>query len=338
MKMKNVLLTAAALLFSLMLVLFASAAEPDHEHVAGEPRRENNVSPTCAVEGSYDSVVYCEVCGEELQRVKKVIPVLTYHIAESSLKRTLNRDEAGHTVVTFEDPSYAPLVKSDTLPEAYVGVTLEADRFLAGDGTRRSCADGEERCAVCGELLNPTIPHLWDKGAWTSAIEEYPWNSYWLNRCLVCGCEGMRHAGLYYPYGDVDGDYEVTTEDARLALRAAVNLEQYDPTSREFYCADYGEDGTISAEDARSILRTAVKMLPRRMIGNPSYIDPDDISGDGRITAADARIVLRYSVGYGNYDKIITEQNYYIADADRDGKVTSADARILLRIAVGLPV
>lgn len=38
---------------------------PDPE---GEPVIENRVEPTCTEPVSYDKVVYCEVCGEELSR------------------------------------------------------------------------------------------------------------------------------------------------------------------------------------------------------------------------------------------------------------------------------
>ena len=46
------------------------------EHTEGEAIRENEVSANCTVAGSYDEVVYCSVCGEELSREKKVIDAL----------------------------------------------------------------------------------------------------------------------------------------------------------------------------------------------------------------------------------------------------------------------
>ena len=41
---------------------------PAKGHVSGEPVRENVAEPTCTTEGSYDSVIYCTVCGAELSR------------------------------------------------------------------------------------------------------------------------------------------------------------------------------------------------------------------------------------------------------------------------------
>ena len=63
-------------------------------------------------------------------------------------------------------------------------------------------------------------------------------------------------------HGDVDNDGDVTAADARLALRAAVGLEDYAPQSLPFVRADYDKDGEITASDARMILRTAVALEP----------------------------------------------------------------------------
>lgn len=44
-----------------------------HEHIEGEAVPENIVPATCTEAGSYDEVVYCTVCGEELSREKKTV-------------------------------------------------------------------------------------------------------------------------------------------------------------------------------------------------------------------------------------------------------------------------
>ncbi len=59
-----------------------------------------------------------------------------------------------------------------------------------------------------------------------------------------------------YILGDVDGDDEVTSSDARLALRAAVKLETL--TEAQTQAADADKDGEITSSDARLILRAAV--------------------------------------------------------------------------------
>ena len=63
-----------------------------------------------------------------------------------------------------------------------------------------------------------------------------------------------------YTPGDVDGDGEVTSGDARLALRASVQLEKYEPGTAAFLAADADGNGEIESADARTILRVSVKL------------------------------------------------------------------------------
>ncbi len=57
-------------------------------------------------------------------------------------------------------------------------------------------------------------------------------------------------------FGDVDGDGEVTAQDARYALRFAIDLDSY--TESQKSAADADGDNEITAQDARTILRAAI--------------------------------------------------------------------------------
>ena len=57
---------------------FTTGKVPEHEHTAAEAVRENEVAATCTQEGSYDEVVYCSECGEELSREHKTIDKLPH--------------------------------------------------------------------------------------------------------------------------------------------------------------------------------------------------------------------------------------------------------------------
>ena len=61
----------------------------------------------------------------------------------------------------------------------------------------------------------------------------------------------------YFPVGDINFDGRVTSEDARLALRASVGSEKL--TEAQKLAADTDGDNKITAADARDILRKAVK-------------------------------------------------------------------------------
>ena len=58
---------------------------PATGHTEGAEVEENRVEPTCTESGSYDSVVYCSVCGEELSREKKTIDPLGHKYGEATV-------------------------------------------------------------------------------------------------------------------------------------------------------------------------------------------------------------------------------------------------------------
>ena len=91
-----------------------------------------------------------------------------------------------------------------------------------------------DKCDDCSSLTNGVLYYIQDQTIYIVTVSQ--------NRAI----------------GDVSGDNEITAEDARLALRAAVGLESYAPGSAEFLAADATKDGEITAEDARLILRAAV--------------------------------------------------------------------------------
>ncbi len=231
-----------------------------NQHQPGEPVVENKKDAKGCVDPvvRYDSVVYCEVCGKELSRTRKEYGVSAVHIPDNSLKRTVRSDPEGGVLVTFDDPAVPPLHKDGHLPEEFDGAVIEAGRYLLNDGSQRTCLDGETRCVYCGELLEPAIPHVWDKGE----IREDETSISGLVRvhtCLFCGEEKTNFpiVDVFYN-GDVDGDCLVSPEDARLTLRAAVGLAHFAPGSYEFRRADCDQDGRITPADARMILRHAV--------------------------------------------------------------------------------
>lgn len=65
------------LLLVAVLSLFA-CSQKQHEHTPADPVNENEVSATCTTEGSYDSVVYCSDCGEEISRTENKIDKLAH--------------------------------------------------------------------------------------------------------------------------------------------------------------------------------------------------------------------------------------------------------------------
>ena len=55
-------------------------APTEHTHTPATIVRENEVPATCTAEGSYDEVVYCSACGEEISRTHKTIAKLAHNL------------------------------------------------------------------------------------------------------------------------------------------------------------------------------------------------------------------------------------------------------------------
>lgn len=75
--------------------------------------------------------------------------------------------------------------------------------------------------------------------------------------------------------GDTDLDDTVTAADARLALRASVDLEEL--TDLQQLAADMDQDGEITAADARSILRKSVGLDDETQPDVPDEPDNPDV-------------------------------------------------------------
>ena len=94
--------------------VFASAAEirltgekagqAPHVHTPGEAVRENVVAATCTEAGSYDSVVYCSDCGEEISRTTVTVEALGHDFVDGECTRCDETQDVP-TQNPFEDVS-----------------------------------------------------------------------------------------------------------------------------------------------------------------------------------------------------------------------------------------
>lgn len=65
-------------------------------------------------------------------------------------------------------------------------------------------------------------------------------------------------SGAGYVLGDADRSGEITVDDARAVLRVAVKLDSAD--SKKLELSDFNQDGSVTVDDARAVLRVAVKL------------------------------------------------------------------------------
>ncbi len=122
---------------------------------------ENRVEATCTENGSYDSVVYCNTCGDELSRTNKTIPKLG-HSPKTAVEE--NRVEATCT----ENGSYDSVVYCNTCGDelsrtkktitklGHSPKTAVEENRVEATCTEDGSYDSVVYCNTCGEELSRT--------------------------------------------------------------------------------------------------------------------------------------------------------------------------------------
>lgn len=128
-------------------------------HAPAEAVRENETAATCVSEGSYDSVVYCSRCGEELSRGKVTVDA-TGHSPAAAVRE----NEIAATCVSagsYDSVVYCAECGEELSREE---VTVEASGHAWDEGTVRTeatCAQAGEvvyTCTLCGETRTESVP------------------------------------------------------------------------------------------------------------------------------------------------------------------------------------
>lgn len=124
-------------------------AELCTEHIPAEAERENEIASTCEKEGSYEEVVKCLNCGEELSRETKSIEKLP-HTEETVAGKAATCTATGLTDGKKCSVCGETLVAQEEIP--MVAHTEEAVAGKAATCTATGLTEGK-KCSVCGETL-----------------------------------------------------------------------------------------------------------------------------------------------------------------------------------------
>ena len=190
-------------------------------HTEGKAVIENMTAPDCVAIGSYDKVVYCTVCGDELSRETVTESALghsyetvvtaptctedgytTYTCSACGDSYVADRVPAGHsyeavvTAPTCTKGGYTTYTCS-ACGDSYVadekgalGHTEVTDKAVAPDCTNTGLTEGSH-CGVCGEVsvaqeVIPALDHdyIFHEGK-AETCTEYGWDDYY-----TCGREG----------------------------------------------------------------------------------------------------------------------------------------------------
>ena len=133
------------------------------EHVAGEAVEENRTEATCTAAGSYDSVVKCQHCHEELSRETVSIPILPHtEVKDAAVDPTCTK--AGLT-----EGKHCSVCGTVTEAQVEIPENGHTEQTLAGKDatcTEAGLTEGK-KCSVCGETLVaqneiPALDHAYE--------------------------------------------------------------------------------------------------------------------------------------------------------------------------------
>ena len=133
-------------------VVYQITVEAAHTHTPAEAVRENEVPAACTEDGSYDSVVYCADCGEEMSRETVVVPALDHDYVDGTCTRC---GEA--------DPDYVP--EAEVVATGWSGYTTWV---LTSDGVLTFTPSGLLENGQCN------LRNYWKVGG----VLTLPWSDY----------------------------------------------------------------------------------------------------------------------------------------------------------------
>ena len=151
-------------------------------HTSGEAVTENEVAAACATPGSYDSVIYCTVCGEELSRETAPVDPLGHDFGEPAVTAAPTCTEAGEGIKTCARCGETETVEIPAL--GHDEAIYEEAASCNGVGFKITL------CVRCGEVVSneivPALEHSWDDGVETTAAT-CTQNGVKTYTCTVCG-------------------------------------------------------------------------------------------------------------------------------------------------------
>ena len=271
-------------------------------HTAAEAVVENNVDPSCTEGGSYDSVVYCSVCGAELNRETILVDATDHTAAEAVVE---NNVEASCT----EDGSYDSVVYcsvcGDELSRDHIVIIAEGHQFgdvVVYEPTSTSEGYSEKVCQICGHsekfdfvpALNTTVSgtilsYLVDGDVLVEFFQEGVEGAVYST--TVNGVSGV---AVEYSVADVaPGTYTVKVSKDKHATRVytiEVGAEEVSLDMKICPKGDVTGDGDVTVKDFKMILQ---HVNESRFLEGYALVC-GDLTNDGDCTIKDLSRVLRH--------------------------------------------
>ena len=166
-------------------------------HIAGSAVKENVVDAGCEEEGSYEEVVYCTVCKEELSRVSKTIPAGNHEWNDGEVITQPSCTTEGTKLYTcLKDSTHTKIENIPALGHDVSSWTVVKEATVEEEGERHGV------CSRCGEEFTEVIPKI---------NPAQPANDDWLEPlriALACAAEAGTEQSVDYT-GDFSLPYEI---------------------------------------------------------------------------------------------------------------------------------
>ena len=175
-------------------VLKVQEVVPAFGHTEGEAVKENEVSPDCTSDGSYDNVVYCTECDAELSRETTVVPALDHTEGEVVKENEVASDCSDNG--SYDEVFYCTVCKAELDRVTKVVAALN-----------HPDEDDDNVCDVCGKAVCSEEDHKY-------VVEVTPptctTQGYTTHSCSVC--QASKTTDIVDELGHTPGDVVVENE------------------------------------------------------------------------------------------------------------------------------
>ena len=191
-------------------------------HNPAQAVRENEVAATEETEGSYDSVVYCSTCGEELSRESKTIPVLGHEHTEGAPVRENEVAATCTKAGSYDEVVYCASCGEELSRDTYsiektahTPAAVVMTNYVDATCTTNGGYDEVVLCTACGALLSSEHKTVEASGhsagepvivnkVFTDCTEGGTWDEVVF--CTICGEELSREAKEIAPAAHTPGE------------------------------------------------------------------------------------------------------------------------------------